>query len=285
MTVTQDWQMEYAGLLIGDPGAYSIAKIDGLASMPDLRTSDRTRLRRHGMLPGDDFLAGRSVIADVEIDGADDPAFAAAVAALKAALAPGSPEQALTFQIPGVAGGGVRRLNARPRKLALPVDLDRFFHRLPVASVEWFATDPRIYDDAEQSEAVGLAAGVAGLSWPLSWPLSWGGASTSSTITAANAGTFPTPMVVRFDGPVTNPGIENVVTGFTLQLSLTLGLGEFLEVDTDARTVLLSGTASRYSSLTTADWFELAPGDNQLRFIGTTTGDPTMTVTWRSAWI
>jgi Phage tail protein len=284
MPVANDWEMAYGSLLIADGSAFSIKDIDGLADQPDLRTSDRTRLRRHGMLPGDDFLAGRSVVVDVEIFGADDATFASAVGTLKQALSPGSDEAPLTFKVPGVAGGGIRRLNGRPRKLALPVE-EKFFYRQPIASVEFFATDPRLYDDAQQSQAVGLAAGVAGHTWNNTWNWSWGGASTSTSIFAVNAGTFATPFVVRFDGPVTNPSIENVATGEKLAMTLTLGVGEWLDIDTDARTVLLGGTASRFSNLTQANWFDLKPGTTELRFGGTTAGSPQMTATWRSAWL
>jgi hypothetical protein len=130
---------------------------------------------------------------------------------------------------------------------------------------------------------------VAGLTWNLSWNLNWGGASTGNSFTATNGGTFTTPFTVRFDGPVTNPSIENVTTGEKLKLSadggLVLGVGEFVELDTDARTVLLGGTASRYSKLSSdSTWFDLPPGNTTLRFLGTTAGSPTMTVKFRSAW-
>jgi hypothetical protein len=289
MPVSSDWQAEYAGLLLGDGTVYEIREIQGLADQPDLRTSDRARLRRHGLLPGDDFLAARAVTVDLEVFGADDAAFAAAMAALKLALAPGNPEAPLTFKVPGVAGGGIRRLNARPRKLALPVDLDRFFYRQPTATVLFEASDPRLYDDALSSVSTGLAVSPSGLVWNLTWNLSWGASSSSGSIFAVNAGTFPTPPVFRIDGPVTNPSVENITTGEKLALSadggLVVGAGEFVELDTDARTVLLGGTASRYSKLSAdSTWFDLKPGTTELKFRGTTAGAPTLTVTWRSAW-
>jgi hypothetical protein len=284
MPVANDWELSFGSLLVADGSAYCISKIEGLADTPDLRTSDRTRLRRHGMLPGDDFLAGRSVVVDLEVFGSNDSDFNVQLATLKQALSPGSAEAPLTFKVPGVAGGGIRRLNARPRKLNLPVE-QKFFYRQPIASVEFFATDPRLYDDVQQSQAVGLAAGVAGHTWNQTWNMNWGGASTSSSIFAVNSGTFPTPPTFRIDGPVTNPSIENVATGQKLALTIVLGVGEFLDIDADARTVLLGGTASRFSNLTQADWFDLVPGTTELRFGGTTAGSPQLTATWRSAWL
>jgi hypothetical protein len=279
------YQMSYAGLVVGDGTAYELAEIDGLGDMPELRTSDRTRLRRHGELPGDDFLAGRSLVLTLEVFGADDPSFQAAVDALKAAFAPGNPEAALVLLVPGIAGGGQRRLNVRPRKLDLPVDVDRFFYRQPIAQVQLDATDPRIYDDTQQSVVTPLAATPTGHTWNNTWNLSWGTAGVSGSIFATNTGTFPTPPTFRIDGPVTNPSIENTTYGFTLAFNITLGSGEFLDVDSDARTVLLGGASSRYSTLTRADWFDLAPGVTEIKFRGTTTGAPQLTATWRSAWL
>ena len=287
MTVSSDWTLEFAGLLLGDGTAYELAEIEGLADQPDLRTSDRTRLRRHGMLPGDDFLDGRAVTVELEVNGVDDADFASRMAALKLALSPGGSEAPLSFKIPGVAGGGVRRMNARPRKLALPITVERYLlGRMPRAVVLFEATDPRLYDDSQSSASTALAATPSGHTWNNTWNLSWGSSGTSGSIFAINSGTFPTPPLFRIDGPVTNPSIENITTGETLGFTnLTLGAGEWLDVDTDARTVLLGGTSSRFEKLTTAQWFDLRPGTTELRFRGTTAGSPLLTVYWRSAWL
>lgn len=286
-----DWQVSYGGLTIGAGTPYRLVPpLDGLQDYPDVRTGDQPRLRRHGLIAGADFLGGRSVTWQVRVTDRDPAAFAAAWSTLRAAWTPGaSVEAPLSFQVPGVAGGGTRRIVGRPRRLSMSVDQ---YHRLGTAAavIQFECSDPRIYDDAEQALSTGLAASVPGLSWPLSWDLSWGGLSTSNTVTVTNAGTFDTPWSARIDGPVTNPSIENVDTGqilaFAADGGLTLGDGEFLIVDADTRTALLNGTASRYNTLASpVSWWDLPPGDTALRFGGSTTGSPTLTVTWRSAWI
>lgn len=285
-----DYELSYNGLTFGGDTDYGFVSAEGLVDQPDLRTSDRARLRRHGLLPGDDFLAGRSITLELEVFGADAASFQSNMNALKLAFAPGSAEKPLVFQLSGVAGGGVRRVNVRPRKLASRIDAERFLYRMPVAAVQFDATDPRIYDNTESSIATGLTASVPGLTWNLAWNLNWGGPSTSNIITANNIGTFSAPLTVRFDGPVTNPGIENVTTGQALTLSadggLILAAGEFVILDSESHTVMLGGTSNRYSKLTsTSSWFDLSPGNTSLRFTGTTAGAPTMTVTYRSAWL
>lgn len=289
MAVT-DWQVEYGSLVLGAGTSYELLPpIEGISDHPDVRVSDQTRLRQHGLLPGDDFLAGRTLTLRVEITASTDAELSTAVAALKAALAPGAAEAPLILRIPGVAGGGTRRIYARPRRLALPVDLEHFF-RLATATIGLDACDPRIYDETATTLTTGLAASVAGLAWPLIWNLNWGGASTGDSVIATNIGSFSTPWTARIDGPVTNPSVENVTTGQVLSLSgdggLVLAAGEWVDLDSSTRTVLLGGTASRYSALTSSSsWWDLPPGSTTLRFAGTTTGSPQLAITFRSAWI
>jgi hypothetical protein len=280
-----DWQLQYGSLLIGDGTAFEIDNIQGLADQPDLRTSDRTRLRRHGMLPGDDFLGGRSVIVQLEVFGQDDATFQANLNTLKAAFTPGSAEQVAQFQVPGIcAAGSPRQFSARPRKLALPIE-QRFLYRQPIATVELFATDPRIYDATQQTQTVGLPSAGGGLTFNATFNLVFGAVSTGGTINAVNAGNFAAPWTARIDGPCTNPSIQNVGTGETLGFTISLALGESLYIDTDARTVLLGNTANRYNTLTTAQWFDLAPGTTQLNFRAVTGTSAQLTANWRSAWL
>lgn len=286
MAVTQDWQIQYGSLLMGDGGTpFEIVSVQGLADQPDLRTSDRTRLRRHGMLPGDDFLGGRSIVLTLGVEGTSDVDFQGNVNTLKAAFTPGEVEQSLQFLIPGVTVGGFpKQVSARPRKLALPIDFS-FFYRQPTAVIELFATDPRIYDVFQQSVSVGLPTAGGGLTFPATFNLVFGAVSTGGSIFALNAGNFDAPWTARIDGPCSSPSIENVATGEKLAFNITLALGESLYIDTNARTVLLGNTANRYNTLTSAQWFDLAPGTTELRFRAVTGTTAQLTATWRSAWL
>jgi hypothetical protein len=283
--ITGDWEMEVNGLLLGGESPYSIARIDGILDQPETRSADRLRLRRHGMIPGDDFLGGRTVTVTLEVYGEDDAAFADNVHDLGLALAPGEDEAPLVFQLPGVAGGGLRRLYCRPRRRSLPVGLE-FFYRMPLAVVEFFATDPRLYDNTESEGLSSLPSAGGGLNFDAAFPIVFGALSTGGTINATNAGTFPTSPTFRIDGPVTNPRIENVTTGQTLSFTGSLAEGEFLLIDTEARTVLLGGTASRYSWIDAdAEWWDLPPGTSEVTFRASTTTEASLTMTWRSAWV
>jgi hypothetical protein len=283
--VTADWQMEYRGLALGDGSPYLITQVEGLLDLPGLTTADRQRLRRHGLIPGDDFANGRTVVISLEISDEAGVDFDTAVTALMAATAPGSDEQPLVFQIPGVAGGGKRQLMARPRRRSLPIGRD-FYYKLPVAQIEFECTNPRILNRTLETATTSLPTAAGGLNFNLTFNASFGATSTSGLLNLTNQGTFDAPPQIRFDGPVTNPRVENLTQDKRLQLDITLAAGEFLLLDAEARTVLLNGTASRYNTLTTtSEWFDLQPGSNSLAFQASTPSSATITISWRSAWV
>lgn len=282
--VTGDWRAEFRGLALGDGSPYELVAISGLLDLPEVRSSDRTLLRRHGLLPGDDFLGGRSVALTLEVQADDAGALGAALDDLLEAFRVGPGEEPFVFQFPGVAGGGKRLVYARTRKRSAPLDLSFLYGRARV-EVELFATDPRLYGFVEHSGTSPLPTAGGGVSFPMTYPVSFGALSTGGTIVATNAGTFPTSPFFRIDGPVTDPRIENLTTGESLVLDISVGAGEFLTIDVEARTVLLGGKASRYSSLeSSSTWWDLEPGRNEVTFRAATPTSASLSMTWRSAW-
>lgn len=280
-TVTQDWDIEFGGLAIGDTTAYAVALIEGLADAPAVRSGDQTQMRTIGLSPGDDFAAGRTITVSLEIDHVNN---SGAFTALANALRPGPAEQPLVMQIPEVAGGAKIRVGARFRRRSAPINLE-WLYDLPVVVVEFDCTDPRIYADTPTIlSGLTLAAATGGLTWPLTWPLDWGTFS-SGAFTATNSGGEPTGLTFTFSGPLTTPRVENITQSRTIEFDLALAAGDTLVVDTRARTVLLNGTASRSGSLTaTSSWFLLGSGTETLRFAAAA-GTGTLTAEWRSAWI
>ena len=284
--ITQDWQMEYRDVLLGSSTPYEIVQVEGLMDLPEIQVSDRLRLRRHGLSPGDDFAGRRSITVTFEVDAptvADLNTYLGTVADI---TRPGLEESPLSLQIPGVAEGGKRRANVRPRRRALPVNLD-FYYGLPIVVVEFVATDPRIYTSSNYLALTALPSGGGGLLFPATPPLTFVESTETGDVNAVNDGSFPVNPVIRIDGPITNPTIENLEQSKTIEASITLLGGEYLLIDTESRTVLLNGTASRYSSLLpTSEWWDLAPGDNTIRFRSSTnTEDAVLSVSYRSAWV
>jgi len=284
--VTGDWQMEYRGAALGSGTAFDVVQVEGLLDLPDIQTSDRLRLRRHGLYQGDDFTGRRVVVLTLEVDADGTAALNTELSTLLEITRPGLEESPLILQIPGVADGGKRRVNVRPRRRNIPVNLD-FYYGLPLVTVEFVATDPRIYNHTESLSLTALPAGGGGLLFPAAAPLVFVESTTNGDVNAQNAGTFPVSPVLRIDGPITDPTVENLEQGKTLEFDITVADGDFLLIDTEARSIMLNGTASRYSSLLpTSEWWDLEPGANTIRFRSDTNAeDAVLSVSFRSAWL
>jgi len=285
--VTEDYGFEYRGFAFGGSTSDFLVSpgFEGLFNLPAVATADRQRLRRHGLHPGDDFMLGRTITLPIEVTGADEATWEANLDTLKQAFRVDSTsgEEALVFQVPGVAGGGKRRINCRPRAVAVVHDLD-WYYNIPIPVVRMEATSPYILDDTEQTVTSPiLSATSSGLTWPLTWPLNWGTVSASSFV-ATNTGTQAADWCARIPGPVTNPKLEHIGQSKVLELELTIADGDYVLVDSDARTILLNGTASRYSSLSTdSQWFSLTPGANELTYRADS-GTSNLSITFRSTW-
>lgn len=285
MTITTDTQVEFDGFeLFGE--AFEIQSIEGLADMPPLRTGDILIAGRDGVRQGMDYLDARTITISTVIHAATRTDFAAAVRAFRAAFQPTrNTDGALRFQLSGIADDGIARINCRPRAMSLPMVSD-WWAGFAEAAVQLVAADPLIYSDELQSFTTTLPSAGGGLTFDATFDLVFGSVAVGGAIAAENVGTWPADALIRIDGPAVNPRVENVTAGKAIELDLAIGVGEFLLIDTMARTVLLAGTASRYSSLTDdSEWWQLQPGSNDITFRATTDTAATLTVAWRSAWI
>lgn len=154
------------------------------------------------------------------------------------------------------------------------------------------AADPRIYSQAQHTNNVNLsgAGGSGGFAFNMGFDLGFGLAVVSGQMLLTNAGNFPTYPVFVITGPVVNPTIQNFTTGATLYLTYSLAAGEQLVVDTLNHTVLLGGTASRYSAVdfprSSADWLPFVPGVNDVRLaVDSFSAGANLAATWRDAWL
>jgi hypothetical protein len=114
----------------------------------------------------------------------------------------------------------------------------------------------------------------------------YGDAGESGRLTAVNDGASPAYPVLRLDGPVANPAIEQLGGGI-LTLDATLQPGEYLIIDTRTRAVLFMGSTPRRTWVRAGSvWPVLQPGSNEIAYRGSALpGAPgqtsLLTVSWR----
>jgi hypothetical protein len=278
-----DWQMTYNGLTIGAGTTYGISAINGLGSIPEIRSSDQDRTRVHGQYAGLDLFTGRDI--DVEVTIPSKHPSDSVWQAFSAAFVGGQEtEIPLVIQMPGIAGGSEIQVNARVRKLSMPMDME-YYTGTGRVLLQFHATDPRLYSTNQQSVSTNQATTSGGLTFNATFNLSFGGAITGGQATVTNSGEFSTPWEATIAGPVVDPRIINNTTGQVLSFTGSIGASESLVVSSLERTVLLNGTASRYRWLNIgSQWWDLPPGNTVFQYAAGS-GAGSLTVTCRSAWI
>lgn len=284
MALTNDYDVEYDGTLLVDGDTRLLVNMRPF-TMPPIRVTDQVRGQQDGLFVGRDLYGGRTIDMVVEVWGETESAFRTSYQDLLDAVVLRRTEKVLKMRLPEWTQD--LRSNVKPRRVSGPVIDVRFDHYVGVVNLQFFSTDPRLYDDTEQTDTAGLPTSEEGMEFNATFNLVFGAVSASNSITANNAGNYETPWTATITGPVDNPKIQHVGQNKTIELVGSVGAGETLVVSSPpTSTVLLNGTSSRYSWLQdTEQWFLLDPGDNEIRFLGSSAGSPTLELAWRSAWV
>lgn len=167
-----------------------------------------------------------------------------------------------------------------------------------VSTLAFVSLDPLIYsggEDGLQCATTTLSETIGGARFqqpavPDHWrfPLRFDAEATGqSTAELTNLGSAPAGLQIRIDGPVQNPRVS-LQTGpgqvQRLLIAIDLEVGQWLDIDTAERTVMLNGTASRRGQAVGV--FPVLPeGTHEFRFQADNYNDQAQaTVCWRSAW-
>lgn len=283
-TPDTDYEFAFNGWLFGGPGqGVQVLEIDGLEDMPSLRVQDDSRGFQDGMFTGRDFLNGRSIMFTLQVMNDSAGTMQTYLAQLKSNLVF---QQAgtgiLQFKLPGRA---VQRVSARVRRRALKVDPDYTFGK-SMAVVELFCPDPRIYDDAAQGAVLTPGAG-SGRTYNRVYPLLYNSAtgSSSATATFTNAGNVTVFPTFTLTGSMVTPIINNVTTGQVVKVNYSLGAGDVMIIDPEARSVVLNGFPARNLIDNTSDWFGFPPGDTTVGIVASGTPTGTISVTYRNGYV
>lgn len=283
-TDLSEWQASYRGLLIGDGTIYDLVSIKGLNDLTGMRHTDQVLQQRQGGMAGTDWLGPATITLEIDVYGGSPDALGPALQDFAAAFTLGTDDPFL-FDIPTVAGTGTRLLFTRCWERTAAIDLS-YLRGISKVFVQLQAADPRIYSALVSSDGVGLPTGGGGVTFPLTFPIVFG-SPTGGELRVVNDGSFPVEPFLRITGPATNPRVGSLMTDRAMAFNLTLAPGEWLDIDVPNRSVLLNGTADRYSALTRdSRWFELLSGPNDLTFRADDyDAGARLSVTWRSAWV
>lgn len=284
------YQLSFNGITVGDGTNYDITQLDGLDAQPAPNQNDLALQRDWGSFIGSYYADHREVQVLMEITNpagdTTDATFRGLVEAWAAAFQTlSATELPCSFLLPGMPQAA-RRFYARVADRQMAVDY-AYTRHFASCAVKLWATDPRIYDDTQQTATLSLPTGTGGATWPVTWPLSWGSSSSGGTATLANAGNFESRPVCVITGPIDNPTLQNNTTGLQVTFGLSLGATDTLTIDFHAKTVLLNGSGNRRGTMTAnSQWWTLIPGNNAVQFTANTTHTgSTATFTWRSAWL
>ncbi len=271
----------FNGLAFGPGSNFDVVGLDGLLDLPATRVLDVVKAQDQGAFLGPIFAAERQVILQLWVQGNSTISWDALVAQLQAAAPISQVESPLYYD------GSTRLVNCRVTRRRIPFDVN-YQGRAGIATIEFMATDPRIYDAILSQSTIGPGTAGTGFTFPFTFPLTFGAGATGNTFTATNNGSYPTlPVATISGGAITNPSIQNVTAGLTMLVDITLATTDTLVIDFGARTIVLNGTASRRSLMDpTSRWWSLAPGANTIKFTGTPgSGSPQLSMTWRNAWL
>lgn len=285
MTTISDYQIVIAttGLVLG-PGTDYIIKTPSPLGLQQVRTNPRPRPFDHGEFLSPEFIGAKTHGLSISVRG-DDPADTQAnVDALLLAWyydATGPDEfDTGSYLVSKLPGQAARRLYGRPRQSS--ADLSTLVHSHSEAEVVWYAGDPRWYSDLLHTSTLNAPVTVSGKGFNKQFDYGWGGSGSAGSAEIINEGSLATWPVITLTGPLTNIVLTNETTGKTLTITYTLALGETLVIDFNAKTVLLNGTASRYSAKSGL-WWQLVPGSNTIRMTANS-GAGSGSISWRDAW-
>lgn len=286
----------FRGLSFGGNTPYILREITGV---DDFESNAEVVARPliHGGLPAGGYTAQREVILTLKIRSQTaDPG--QALLDLRKAFQPTRQiEHTLTFTH---VDGRQLQFDCRSASRVAPIVRTReLVHR--DITIRLLASDPRIYDQTEQTVALGTFTPAAGTDWVGGrlWPIIWSSGATPTELAADNAGIFETWPTYEIAGPssgtLTNPIIEHLGDGselrFTADGGLSIGVDQILVVDTHParRDIVLTGLSGpgsqRWNTLALGSRFSpLQPGSTSFRFrAGGTTTDASLAIKWRNA--
>jgi hypothetical protein len=284
--ITSDGQLEYNGYVLGDDVTTFMTSLTGWEDLPPIDSSNTLRPASYGAWAGQKLPGQRILTWTGRFAPEENSDWLTQLDALKNAftIPDGSEELTIAVRtrddIKVVFGACVQR--------AIPMDYTYSYYGANV-TIQFECSDPRKYSLTETSVFISTPTDTAdGLDYPLVYPLDYGVEDLGSDGTVVNAGSTQSPVVLAFQGPMSNPELINTTTGQQLGFDISLVTDDILTVDTRNGTVLLNGSADRlYTRTLTSSpilTFALIPGSNEMHLsAGSWSAGSGVTITYRDA--
>ena len=251
-----DYQVEFNGFLLGPGTSYDIPPVWNFLDMAALKTMDQSRVWADGSWSGPDFADVLLPSMAVEVKGATQSAFTAAVQALQAAFAPNYVAVPLWVKLPGMPAMGIP---AKTNKRNIPIDLT-WNGNFSQAAVQWRCPDPAWQSVPRSVTLSAAGSSVSGMVFPLFAPasgsyvqpgaLDFGSTTVSSSAgVLTNSGNSPAWPVAVLSGPTTIPATIQV-DGNAVTYSQPIPAGQTVTIDYKSGFATFTGGVDRTYALT-----------------------------------
>ncbi|TFD09827.1 hypothetical protein E3T26_14460 [Cryobacterium sp. TMT1-21] len=238
-----------------DGTVWLVQKFGGWSGEPESYLDVNRKPRQGGAWAGDGFTGERVMPIGGLITARTPALLNAAIRSLKAAVT-NAP-----FRMEVSESGEVGWCMAQKQGETLA---PRITDLVAQFSIQVVALDPRKLG-ATVTGSTRLPSTTGGLAIPYTIPYSINAAQVTGQISLRNTGNVAGPIFGRIDGPCVGPVVTHGSQVLSLPL-LTLGAGEWLDIDFEKREVLANGQASRNTFIGQRGWSTFEPGPNTWSF-------------------
>ena len=132
------------------------------------------------------------------------------------------------------------------------------------------ALSPYLYGLDSVSGVTGLPSSSGGMQFPYhfeeagvslsSWM--WSENVVSGRVALSNEGTAPSPVMIRIDGPVTDPQVLHIGSGHVMAFDISLGSSHYVTINGVTHEILVDGTDPARGRVVRREWSQAEPGMN-----------------------
>lgn len=137
-------------------------------------------------------------------------------------------------------------------------------------SIGLTSLSPYLYGLESVSGSTRLPHTVGGMTFPygfgddsmMSSSWTWSESVMSGRVVLSNTGTAHSPVMIRIDGPVTNPRVLHVGSGRVIALDVRLGIGHYVTANGETHEILIDGTNPARGRVVRREWSPAEVGEN-----------------------